>query len=214
MWFSSTEENTDEPIDYFRVSTLELDNFGYDRLEHLRLRKSSTTEQEEYDIHVAVRDLNLEIEEFNHKWGSRYGNNVEEDQVNEHDELEKRKSELKSWWMQLKQKKIEDESRNIQEERQNQYYNQHKIHFDIKDELHTLNTKMDTLISLFRQDIDLSKTGQKSSKRTRSSTKKYGLSRKQSSAMRIALKKARQKGYKDYSPAMRKMISSAIHRAK
>jgi hypothetical protein len=48
--------------------------------------------------------------------------------------------------------------------------------------------------------------------RSRSSHKKYGLSIKQSSAMRIALKKERAKGYKDYSPAMKKMISSAIHR--
>lgn len=41
-----------------------------------------------------------------------------------------------------------------------------------------------------------------------------GLSRKQSSVMRRALKKARSKGYRDYSPSMRKMISSAIRRAK
>jgi len=53
-----------------------------------------------------------------------------------------------------------------------------------------------------------------SRKPIRTSRKKYGLSRKQSAAMRSALKKARSKGYKDYSPAMRKMISSAIHRAK
>ena len=45
-------------------------------------------------------------------------------------------------------------------------------------------------------------------------SKKYGLSRKQSQAMRTALKKARSKGYKDYSPAMRKMISNAINKAK
>ena len=44
--------------------------------------------------------------------------------------------------------------------------------------------------------------------------KRYSLTKRQSSAMRIALKKARRKGYKDYSSAMRKMISSAIRRAK
>ena len=57
------------------------------------------------------------------------------------------------------------------------------------------------------------KSRRKSIKRS-PSRRKSGLSRKQSSAMRIALKKARSKGYKDYSPAMRKMISSAIRRAK
>ena len=53
----------------------------------------------------------------------------------------------------------------------------------------------------------------RSHKKHRSSRKKHGLSRNQSSAMRISLKKARQKGYKDYSPAMRRMISSAIRKA-
>ena len=47
-----------------------------------------------------------------------------------------------------------------------------------------------------------------------SNSKKYGLSRKQSQAMRTALKKAKSKGYKDYSPAMRKMISNEINKAK
>ena len=44
--------------------------------------------------------------------------------------------------------------------------------------------------------------------------KRTGLSKRQSSAMRRALTKARSLGFKDYSPAMRKMISSAIRRAK
>lgn len=51
-------------------------------------------------------------------------------------------------------------------------------------------------------------------KRSRRPASRRSLSKKQGAAMRSALKKARSKGYKDYSPAMRKMISAAIHRAK
>ena len=89
-----------------------------------------------------------------------------------------------------------------------------RIHFEINNELHELNIKMDKFYYFLEHNDSLSKKGTKIVKRSRSSRKKYGLTRQQSSAMRIALQKARNKGYKDYSPAMRRMISSAIQRAK
>lgn len=207
MWFEKSD-------DYFYVSGLEIDIV--ESLESL-LKKStlSSAEKKEKRILEAIEKLNLDIEQFNVTYETGYQRREEmpvtENQIYKHDELEKRKNELRQLYYTFHRENDEREER---ERIQKVYYNENKIHFDIKDELHELNTKMETLISLFRQDSNLSKTGQKSSKRTRSSTKKYGLSRKQSSAMRIALKKARQKGYKDYSTAMRKMISSAIHRAK
>ena len=57
--------------------------------------------------------------------------------------------------------------------------------------------------------------GKRKSKTKKNKNKKrMSYTKKQGSAMRSALKQARAMGYKDYSPSMRKMISSAIRRAK
>ena len=89
--------------------------------------------------------------------------------VDKYKELFDRTKLLESLWLPFYKKLDETVDQETTKTEQKKYYNQNRIHFEIKNELHELNKKFDTIISLFQQhDVSAAKKGMKKRSKKRS----------------------------------------------